>query len=108
MSESELKGLLAKRISAFAKRNINPSEFKMYRTKWKGDQNFQGVYAYGSVTTKTQHWENIAKPVFENNWYFCGEHTTSKYRGTVHGAYLSGLEAAQSIIDEVNEDDWKY
>jgi len=53
MPEAELKKLLAKRISAFAKRNISPNEFKMYRTKWRGDQNFQGVYAYGSVTTKT-------------------------------------------------------
>lgn len=39
----------------------------------------------------------MAKPVFENHWYFCGEHTTSKYRGTVHGAYLSGVSAAKWI-----------
>jgi len=40
----------------------------------------------------------MAKPIFDTNWYFCGEHTHSKYRGTVHGAYLSGEDTAKSII----------
>lgn len=39
----------------------------------------------------------MAKPVFDYGWYFCGEHTTSKYRGTAHGAYLSGVFAAKCI-----------
>jgi hypothetical protein len=50
----------------------------------------------------------MAKPVFASNWYFCGEHTSSVYRGTVHGAYLSGVHTAQSITKEVGEEDWEY
>lgn len=48
----------------------------------------------------------MAKPIFERNMYFCGEHTHSKYRGTVHGAYLSGIDAAACIIKEIDNDHW--
>lgn len=50
----------------------------------------------------------MAKPIFTNGWYFCGEHTNSKYRGTVHGALLSGRHASGYIQDGVNENQWKY
>lgn len=50
----------------------------------------------------------MAKPIFNYNWYFCGEHTTYRYRGSVHGAYLSGVHTGQNIIGEVKEGDWIY
>jgi monoamine oxidase len=53
-----------------------------------------------------KHWRDIAEPVFERGWYFCGEHTHSKYRGTVHGAYLSGIDAASALMQNIKEDDW--
>jgi hypothetical protein len=56
-----------------------------------------GTYAYASTTTKPNHWNNMAKPVQSNNWYFCGEHTSFKYRGTVHGAFISGIEVGKLI-----------
>ena len=31
--------------------------------------------------------------------FFAGEHTEIDYRGTVHGAYLSGIREADKIID---------
>ena len=34
-----------------------------------------------------------------NKLFFAGEHTDSDYRGTVHGAYLSGIREADKIID---------
>jgi len=43
----------------------------------------------------------MAKPIFKSGVYFCGEHTYRKYRGSVHGAYLSGIFAARNIIDGV-------
>jgi hypothetical protein len=50
----------------------------------------------------------MAKPVFSNNLYFCGEHTNSKYRGTVHGAYLSGKYVAEAILGNVTSKNWKF
>ena len=34
----------------------------------------------------------------DNKLFFAGEHTTAAYRGTVHGAYLSGVRAARQIM----------
>lgn len=50
----------------------------------------------------------MAKPIFDSNWYFAGEHTHSKYRATVHGAYISGLDAANAILKGLTEDNWEY
>lgn len=101
MPEGQLKDLLTKRVSAITKQNISPNDFQLYRTSWRSNPNFQGTYSYASTTTLPEHWENMAKPVFDCGWYFCGEHTTGKYRGSVHGAYLSGIFAAQCINDGV-------
>ena len=50
----------------------------------------------------------MAKPIFETNWYFCGEHTNSIHRGTVHGAYESGFNAASDILIGVDFSNWEY
>jgi hypothetical protein len=33
-----------------------------------------------------------------DNLYFCGEATSIKYPGTVHGAYISGKDTAMKIV----------
>ena len=45
----------------------------------------------------------MAKRIEDSNLYFCGEHTYSKYRGTVHGAYLSGINAANEVKEKANK-----
>ena len=50
----------------------------------------------------------MAKPIFINNWYFAGEHTISRYRGTTHGAFLSGKEVALYILKLIHESNWVY
>lgn len=108
MSEGALKQLLAKRVSAFTSEEVKPQDFKLYKTSWRGNPNFKGTYAYASTETKPDHWENIAKPIFDSAWYFCGQHTTSKYRGTVHGAYLSGVATAKWIVNKTDDENWVY
>jgi len=41
----------------------------------------------------------MAEPVLDNKWFFSGEHTISNHRATVHGAYESGVKAANDIDD---------
>ncbi len=50
----------------------------------------------------------MARPMFDQGWYFAGEHTSQIYRGSVHGALLTGVHAADYITSEVKEDEWYY
>ena len=99
MPEDQLKNLIAGRLNAFSPPTITVDDFSIARSTWKSKENFGGAYSYSGVSTLPQHWENMAKPIFDKKWYFCGEHTHSKYRGTVHGGLLSGQYSAQSILD---------
>ena len=107
MPEADLKVLIAKRMNAFAP-DVTSNDFNIVRSAWRGNKNFGGAYTFSGVETNREHWENMAKPVFENGWYFCGEHTNSKYRGTVHGGFLSGKHTSEYIQNKANEDNWTY
>lgn len=74
----------------------NPINYKI--TRWNSDNNTLGSYSYSSVGAKQPNdRKNIASPI-SNKIFFAGEATSSLYPATVHGAYLSGLEASNQII----------
>ena len=85
-------------MSLFSKNSVSPNDFDIVRSSWRNNQNFGGAYTYSSIDSTPVDWENMAKPIFSNKWYFCGEHTSSKYRGTVHGALLTGQNTASYIL----------
>ncbi|WP_420412525.1 flavin monoamine oxidase family protein [Roseibium sp.] len=72
-------------------------------TRWSVDQNTLGAYSYSAVGNTPEDFDRFAKPV-ENTILFAGEHTTFEFHGTTHGAYLSGLAAANLIEDELADD----
>jgi len=74
----------------------NPTN--MLRTKWGQNINSYGAYSYATNGTTTTDFDTLAKAV-NNKLFFAGEHTNRDYRGTVHGAYLSGTREADKIID---------
>jgi hypothetical protein len=76
---------------------VSPNDFKIFRTKWRSNENFMGTYAFATTKTKPLHWSNMEKPISACNWYFCGEHTSFQYRGSVHGAFLSGIKVGKMI-----------
>ncbi len=106
MPEADLKNLIARRMNAFT--SIATSEFDIVKSTWRGNPNIGGAYTYSGLGATREHWENMARPIFENGWYFCGQHTNSKYRGTVHGGYLSGKHASEYLRNGISEDDWVY
>lgn len=108
MPEPQLKELIASRFRIFADESFTADDFDIYRTYWRHNPNFRGTYSFPGINAEPKHWEGLAKPIFNCNWHFCGEHTHSKYRGTVHGAYLSGLDSADVILRNLSEDDWEY
>lgn len=69
-------------------------------TRWSTNPNSRGAYSYSAVGSKPEHYDDLAKPVADTI-LLAGEHTGFEYHATVHGAYLSGLNAAQIIEDRL-------
>jgi monoamine oxidase len=68
-------------------------------THWSTDPNALGAYFYPRSGTTPGDFDPLTEPV-EDRLYLCGEHTMFEYKATVHGAYLSGLRAAEQVIEE--------
>ncbi len=78
--------------------NDIPNPINFYRTKWGQNSNAYGTYSYATNGSTSADFDTMAKSV-NNKLFFAGEHTERDYRGTVHGAYLSGIREANKIID---------
>jgi len=64
---------------------------------WASDPEFAGSYSYVPVGADSDDYDVIAEP-FLNKLFFAGEATHKKYRGTAHGAFLSGKREAKNIL----------
>eukprot|EP01097_Dermamoeba_algensis_P003732 TRINITY_DN2552_c1_g5_i2.p1 TRINITY_DN2552_c1_g5~~TRINITY_DN2552_c1_g5_i2.p1 ORF type:complete len:552 (+),score=120.47 TRINITY_DN2552_c1_g5_i2:425-2080(+) len=63
--------------------------------RWDECAYFLGSNSFPNVGYHPSVHKILSEP--QGNLFFAGEHTISKYWGTVHGAYLSGAEAASSV-----------
>lgn len=68
-------------------------------THWSTDPYALGAYSYPRPGTSPADYETLAEPI-EDRLFLCGEHTIFEYKATTHGAYLSGLRAAEQVIEE--------
>ncbi|NQW12408.1 MAG: FAD-dependent oxidoreductase [Alphaproteobacteria bacterium] len=67
-------------------------------THWSTDPETRGAYSFPMPGGTPSQFDELAAPVAER-LFLCGEHTVFDYAGTTHGAYLSGLRAAEQIIE---------
>jgi len=65
-------------------------------SRWGTDRFSRGSHTYLSAHATPDDLTALAQPV-GNRLFFAGEHTSVDYRGTVHGAYLSGIREADRI-----------
>ncbi len=77
--------------------NDIPNPTSMLRTKWNSNEYTYGSYSFASTGARTDEFEIFEEPI-NNKVFFAGEHTSRDYRGTVHGAYLSGIREAKKIM----------
>lgn len=77
--------------------NAIPNPIGMVRTRWAQNPHSFGAYSFATNGTTTADFDALATDV-NKKLFFAGEHTSRMYRGTVHGAYLSGLREAEKII----------
>ncbi len=78
--------------------NAIPNYTQILTTKWTNDIFTRGSYSYMNKGASNADYDAFVSGI-DDKLFFAGEHTISKYRGTVHGAYLSGLRQAERIMD---------
>ena len=81
-----------------------PHPLKFVRTQWQTDPYSQGSYSFNKVGQHREDRQELAKSV-KKRLFFAGEATHSHFLGTVHGAYETGVRAAQEIIEIEKEKD---
>jgi monoamine oxidase len=79
-----------------------PNPTAMVRSKWGSDPLFRGAYTSAMVGMNGNEFEDLAAPAGDR-LHLVGEHCSQKYRGTVHGAYLSGEAVAERIMDRLDK-----
>lgn len=70
-------------------------------SRWGTDKNSLGSYSYDAVGKPHDLYERLRVPV--DNLFFAGEATSVDYPGSVHGAYSTGLMAAEDCRMRVLE-----
>ncbi|KAG8364526.1 hypothetical protein BUALT_Bualt18G0006300 [Buddleja alternifolia] len=74
---------------------------------WGTDKNSLGSYSYDTVGKSHDLYETLRIPV--DNLFFAGEATSTDYPGSVHGAYSTGLMAAEDcrmrVLERYGEQD---
>lgn len=68
---------------------------------WGSDVNSLGSYSYDTVGKPHDLYERLRVPV--DNLFFAGGATSSSFPGSVHGAYATGLQAAEDCRMRVLE-----
>ena len=97
-NEQIIKEIMSHLKSIYGNDIPNPTNF--LRTKWNSNPYAFGSYSFATNNTRSYNFKVFEQPI-DNKIFFAGEHTSVKYRGTVHGAYLSGIREAKKIIQKL-------
>ena len=95
MSDREIAQEIAESV-ALSRKSVSSRIDNVLVSRWSKDPFALGAYSYPGIATKAEDFEALSKPV-DDRLYFAGE-AASQYFGTVHGAHLSGIKAADAII----------
>ena len=96
MSDAEVIEEIMEHLKSIYGNDI-PNPTNMLRTKWVSNEFSFGSYSFAAKGTRSSAFDILAESVNEK-LFFAGEHTSRDYRGTVHGAFLSGEREAEKII----------
>jgi polyamine oxidase len=76
-------------------------QIKYLVSRWGSDINSLGSYSYDTVGKSHDLYERLRIPI--DNLFFAGEATSISYPGSVHGAFSTGLMAAEACRMRVLE-----
>lgn len=98
-TDDQLKELALERLqSIFQVTDLSTSDIvSVARSHWNSDSFSKGSFSYPRVGSHANQWDVLSQPICPHI-FFAGEHTHSSRHGTVQGAYLSGLQAAEQVL----------
>jgi monoamine oxidase len=76
-----------------------PTPLSAQVTRWSQDPFARGAYSFHATGTSPETRRALAGADWDGRLVFAGEATHPDYPATVHGAYLSGLTAARTILE---------
>ena len=92
-------------ITAFIKNQfgnlIENNIIEIIHTSWGKDPFTKGSYSFALPGHSSER--ELLKKSLEKKVYFAGEATIKSYYGTCHGAYISGVNAANEIISDLSD-----
>lgn len=97
-TEVLMKEVMARLSRTFAPQPV-PAPVEVIVTRWKKDPFTKGTYSFVAPGTQPGDYDVMARRI--GNLHFAGEATCGTHPATVHGAYLSGLRAAEEVIDKL-------
>ncbi|XP_027197705.2 peroxisomal N(1)-acetyl-spermine/spermidine oxidase-like [Dermatophagoides pteronyssinus] len=106
MNENEINDQLTEQFRRIFKNSNFPRADNVIITRWGMDQYSLGSYSFISKDSSPDDIEKLSKPIYlrPNDELpaivFSGEATHKEYFSTVHGAFLSGIDAAKNFITQ--------
>ncbi|XP_048728476.2 uncharacterized protein LOC125646288 [Ostrea edulis] len=92
--KSRAKAVLEKMFGPQVK---NRTIKQIKRSAWQGDENTIAGNSYPRVGTTGEHLKILSEPRCPG-LYFAGEYSITEHLNTAHGAYLSGVRAADQVM----------
>jgi monoamine oxidase len=71
---------------------------QMIVTRWSLDPETLGAYSYTGTGIFDDDYDDLREPI-AHVLHLAGEHTYFDFHGTTHGAYMTGLWAAEAILE---------
>ncbi|CAD6265937.1 unnamed protein product [Miscanthus lutarioriparius] len=83
-----------------------PDATDIHVPRWWSDRFYKGTFSNWPIGVNRYEYDQLRAPV--GSVYFTGEHTSEHYNGYVHGAYLSGIDSAEILINCAQKKMCKY
>ncbi|MCO5553578.1 hypothetical protein L7F22_007101 [Adiantum nelumboides] len=92
MTKEEIMGVLRKMFGEGI-----PDASEILVPRWWKNRFYGGSYINWPIGVSESDFDRMKAPV--GPLYFTGEHTSQRFNGYVHGAYLAGIATAETLID---------
>ncbi|XP_078332871.1 uncharacterized protein LOC111122529 [Crassostrea virginica] len=97
-SDEEVKAKVKTVLEKFFGPQVQNRTIKqLKRSAWQGDENTIGVNSFPKVGTTAEDMKILSEPRCPG-LFFAGEYTIVEHMNTAHGAYLSGIRAAEQVM----------